>query len=289
MILYKLTSTKLFTQVDALKPNWRTRALKRTSRFSREGKYFEPPEPIWSEIKPVFMLLQNHKCAYCERQLGSATIEFDLEHFRPKNAVLAWPPVVKPQYPFSTGSDLPNGYYLLAYNLENYAVACKPCNTNLKASYFPVASARITNKAVVADYVGEKPLLIFPIGDTADDPQTLIRFDELIPVPVDTNPTSYDYQRAQVTIDFFELVTREELLRERSHLIIVLFPALERADARTITIVTSPTCPHTNFAQCFQRLYASDPQKAESLYTTARTFLESVHDKFIQRGKSDQL
>src|ERR1043166_3089106 len=91
-----------------------------------------------------------------------------------------------------------DGYYLLAYHLGNYAVACKPCNTILKGSYFPIAGARMTDKDNPADLAAEKPLLIFPIGDQADDPQTLIRFDGHIPVPVSTDANAYDYQRTRV-------------------------------------------------------------------------------------------
>lgn len=174
MIHYQITAATLNAQVDAIKPTWRSRARKRTAKFRKAGTYVDPPAPIWSEIKTVFMALQNDKCACCERQLSDATIEFDVEHFRPKNAVLAWPPPGKPGYPFATGGDFPEGYYLLAYHLGNYAATCKPCNTNLKGSYFPIAGARIANKDDPADLTGEKPLLIFPLGEKADDPQTLI-------------------------------------------------------------------------------------------------------------------
>ncbi len=291
MIRYPITAAALEALVDAAHPNWRSRARKRTARFRRARKYFEPPAPIWSEIKPIFMALQNDKCAYCERQLAAAargTIEYDVEHFRPKNAVVAWPPQSAPQYPFPTGGDFPGGYYLLAYHLGNYAVACKPCNTNLKGSYFPIASARIADREEPSDLDPEKPLLIFPIGDQVDDPQGLIRFDGPVPVPVSADPADYDYQRARVTIDFFELGTREELLRERARVIMGLFLALKGAvpgsiAAGAVTILTSPTSPHTNCAECFHQLFVTNRTQAETLATWAAAYLLSVHDAYLRR------
>src|SRR5579871_2914583 len=117
--------------------------------------------------------------------------------------------------------------------------------TILKSNYFPIAGTRIAGKDDPADLAAEKPLLIFPIGDKADDPCDLIRFDAQIPLPVSTDPGSYDYQRARVTIDFFELATREELLRERLRLICGLFVALKaRAEGvyeqRFVDICRSP-------------------------------------------------
>lgn len=290
VIRYWITAAELNARVDAVKSNWRSRAQKRTARFRRTGTYFEPPEPIWSEIKAVFMALQNDKCAYCERQLGAiehGKIEYDVEHFRPKNSVAAWPQGVS-EYPFATGGDFPDGYYLLAYHLANYAVACKPCNTNLKSNYFPVAAVRITGKDDPADLADEKPLLIFPLGEQADDPQNLLRFEGTVPLPVSTDPGDYDYQRARVTIDFFALATREELLRERARLIFGLFIALQHAqpgsyEARTVTILTSPTHPHTNCAQCFEQLYDADRNKAAQLAEAALKYLESVHDAYVRR------
>jgi len=39
-----------------------------------------------------------------------------------------------------------NGYYLLPYHPFNYTVACKPCNTYFKNSYFPIRGARDIEK-----------------------------------------------------------------------------------------------------------------------------------------------
>ena len=49
-----------------------------------------------------------------------------------------------------------NGYYLLAYHLLIYAVACKPCNSGLKKDYFPIAGDY--------DLTGEDPAEMGPSG-----------------------------------------------------------------------------------------------------------------------------
>lgn len=44
----------LKAQVDALVPNWRSRAARRTAKLIRQQNYQEKTS-IWSEIKPIFM------------------------------------------------------------------------------------------------------------------------------------------------------------------------------------------------------------------------------------------
>ena len=64
------------------------------------------------EVKAVYIRLQKNKCAYCERQLTGldhgGAIEHDLEHYRPKGHVPAWPPVTGTAsltFPFPTRKD----------------------------------------------------------------------------------------------------------------------------------------------------------------------------------------
>ena len=124
MIRYPVTEAELEQRVDAAVASWRSRAATRTARFIAAGGYDESSS-IWSEIKPVFMKLQNDKCAYCERQLASAdsggAVEHDLEHFRPKSSVVVWPDGAGVS--FATGTASPAGYFWLAYHLLNYSVA----------------------------------------------------------------------------------------------------------------------------------------------------------------------
>src|SRR5438552_12772588 len=95
MIRYPVTREGLERLVEAERPGWLMRARRRTRKFLAAATYQER-EAIWSEVKAVYVRLQHNKCAYCERRLTGldygGAIEHDLEHYRPKGDVPAWPP-----------------------------------------------------------------------------------------------------------------------------------------------------------------------------------------------------
>ena len=120
---------------------WRTRARELTRRLRAGGSY-SGEEEIWSELNRVFADLQGGgKCAYCEKKLDlhrSGRVAGDIEHYRPKGGVVAWPTT----HPISTGGNAPGCYYLLAFYLRNYLLACSVCNQDYKRNYFPIAGPR---------------------------------------------------------------------------------------------------------------------------------------------------
>ena len=136
MIGYPIPADEICSSINSRFPNWVAKAKKKTDRFRKIRKYQENSSS-WSEIKPIFMEIQHNKCAYCERRLEGppyGRIEHDIEHFRPKNAIRKWPTqkIIRErniQLNYSTGKASSEGYYLLAYNIENYVTACKTCNT----------------------------------------------------------------------------------------------------------------------------------------------------------------
>jgi hypothetical protein len=137
--------------------------------------------PFWSEVKGVFRELQGNKCAYCERVLPSGEVgvyEHDVEHFRPKGGIQPWPVPIALSTAGIVCSRPPDdnkGYYLLAYHPQNYAVSCKTCNEGIKKSYFPIARVyELTGEDPQLLLQHELPLLIFPLGDFDDDPETII-------------------------------------------------------------------------------------------------------------------
>ena len=92
---------------------------------------------------------------------------------------------------------------ILAYDPFNYAVACKPCNTVLKANYFPIAGQRRRAARRPPSRDTERPFLIYPIGDLDDDPEDLIAWRGCHPLPA--NARGFDGLRAMVTIAIFKL------------------------------------------------------------------------------------
>ena len=293
MIRYAITEAELRQKINAQRADWQTRAIAATSFFQRAGKYGErkdknwdtqkygvPPTPFWGQIKLVYMRLQKHKCAFCERRLSVRTRDHDVEHFRPKRAVEAWPP-----YPADTA--FPEGYYLLAYHPLNYATACDHCNRGLKRSWFPVAAARLSSQTEPQHLAPERPLLIYPIGDIDTYPETLLGFHGIAPGSKNRGLTPHEHARAQVTIEFFELDVREELLRERSEVIESLHSALKwekdtpepgqrQRLQQMITRTQSAGSRHASCARCFVALFQQDPHEAERLVEIAIRYLDSA-------------
>jgi len=284
----------LENEINKRETTWLRRAAGRTNKFVKEKRYTEK-KGIWSEVKPVYMIAQHEKCAYCERKLASedfgGTIEHDLEHFRPKNSVEPWPtPAISAErglaYSFTTGNAYTSGYYWLAYHVLNYCVACKKCNTPLKLNYFPIAASRSTKRAEPSALNdAERPFLIFPLDSVDEDPEELIEFVGILAVPKRKNGPRW--RRAKVTIDFFELNRREELRRERAEVLVELdkaFAILEsnptvhrRNDAEEdIVRLRDDSSRHASCARCACNLYMQDRTKALQLFQEARDFLRSL-------------
>jgi len=230
------------------------------------------------------MELQRYKCAYCERPLAQgehATIDYDVEHFRPKNRVTPCPDAktvkrLRIRYKVRSGSS--KGYPLLAHDPRNYAVTCKVCNTPLKADHFPIDGkpSRAGQDIAKLD-AQEKPLLIFPLGNQGPAPDELITFEGVLPVPA--KRAGYDRKRAQVTIDFFELHFRSDLRTGRAHLLVLLWDKLQlaqtgtpeqRQDAREVlNAACQDFWPYAACARAFLDLYGREPRRAEAYYREA--------------------
>lgn len=296
MIRYTIPSRKKFeAEIERQAPGWLADAKKRTASFKAQKRYFEPPKPTWSRVKPVYMKLQFNKCAYCEQKLAGGergAIEHDIEHFRPKSNVGVWPnkkKLKKLGYDFPTG-DASGGYYLLPYNIFNYATACKVCNSTLKRDFFPVSAARITDSDDPRRLKAEKPFLLYPIGKRdQDDPEELIVFEGLQPRANPALRNRDKIRRAQVTIDFFELDIRESLIKQRAEVIKRMFEALRdeaihpdaerRARARKdIKRWKDASSEHTSCARSFHRLFLKDPKAAFTAYKTALAYIDRHPD-----------
>jgi hypothetical protein len=282
MIRIPVTPQELTRLIEQEVPGWLVRAAKRT-RQARQRKRFTG-EGIWSEVKGVYMALQHHKCAYCERPMAEGThanIEYDVEHFRPKSRVTPWPDAktakaLRIRYKVRSGAA--KGYPLLAHEPQNYAVTCKVCNSPLKADHFPIEGNPLNAGSDIAKLdAEEKPLLIFPIGAAGHAPDELITFEGILPVPAKRG--GYDRKRAQVTIDFFRLHLRTELRDGRAQLLVLLWENLQRAQEGTpeqrrrarevLSAARQNFFPHSGCARAFLDLYARDPVRAKAYYLEA--------------------
>lgn len=273
MIHRPIDPVELSTRISELTPTWLTRAARETA-VNRGARCHSSATKLWSEIKPIFVEHQREKCAYCERRLGSAGIEWDVEHFRPKRKVDAWSPRDKSTK--RTGRADAKGYYLLAFNQLNYLVSCKPCNSNYKKNYFPVARKRALSTADAADLASEKAYLLNPLDGADEAPEDLIGFHGIIPRVLSKD--SHRRRRARITIEVLGL-TRADLELPRSEAVQNLWLALEFArngsnEARmAVENLTGIGSEFTNCARSFKSLYERDRNEAERLAKLAIRFV----------------
>ncbi len=290
MIRYVLSEADLRTRIEAERPGWLARAKAQTM----DNAAAEEPDfpPLWSEIKQVYINLQHSKCAFCEKLL-EGRVEQDVEHFRPKGKVTAWSPsqalldaglVLKQP---ADGSD-EKGYLHLAYHPLNYAMSCKTCNTVFKRNLFPVAGARKTNATKPPAVSAEKPLLVYPIGDSDDDPNTLLEFAGWTPRP--RNADGFGRLRALSVIELFRLNDwqgRKELLAGRARQIQLLYlnhAAIdENATAAVVEAAKSnanrmllDSEPHAGCLRAFARLYHADSGQARAYFVEVSEYLETI-------------
>jgi len=123
-------------------------------------------------------------CAYCESRYAHV-VKMDVEHYRPKGAVIE-----------SDGTKTTPGYFWLASNWENLLPSCNLCNrantqelTNVdgstiatkgKANFFPLPPGSV-RAAKKGDEVNESPLLLDPCNPYHDPkPHLLFRSDGLV-------------------------------------------------------------------------------------------------------------
>lgn len=289
MIRYSIHPVTWRNRIETTAPGWLERAAERTETFRALGRYDES-STIWSEVKRVYMELQEFKCGFCERRLEKSrfgNIEHDVEHFRPKKRVDDWPTDAITEerglsYDFDLGDSDPTGYFLLPYHHENYLISCKTCNSALKRNYFPIADARLVPGTEPRDMRDEKPFLIYPLGAVDEDPEGLITFDGILPVPIGTR--GHKRRRAEVTIDFFGLDRREVLLEERAEGIVALHLALEGLDApdtaefaaALVGRLVSDGAPHAACMRAYRGRVLQDIAAARTLAGAALDYLLSL-------------
>jgi hypothetical protein len=286
MIRIPVTPEELTRLIEEEAPGWSKRAAERTKQARRLERFTGPG--IWGEVKGVYMKLQHHKCAYCERPMAEspeAKLEYDVEHFRPKSRVTPWPDqdtAKRLRIRYKVRSGAARGYPLLAHDPRNYAVTCKVCNSPLKADHFPIDGRPAHSGSDITKLdAREKPLLLFPLGVEGSAPEELLTFKGIVPVPAKRG--GYARKRARVSIDFFRLHLRGELNTGRAHCLVLLWDKLQlarmgtpgqRRDAEEVLERTRQgDFPFAGCARAFLDLHARDPETAEAYYRAAHALV----------------
>lgn len=124
--------------------------------------------PLWREAGRYLLDLMGGKCWYCETREERS--DRPVDHYRPKARV--------------AGEDH-EGYWWLAFVLENFRVACTYCNSKRrdvsggsaggKADHFPLAPNGVRAVAPTDALDAENPLLLDP---TSSADVNLLLFDE---------------------------------------------------------------------------------------------------------------
>lgn len=274
VIRYPYDAAAVAQAIDAIDANWRRKAGERTDKLIALGRY-EESSSIWSVVKPVFMKLQHDKCIFCELQFEGGQfgpVSWDLEHFRPKSNVAAWPDAGRHphlSYDRALGDGSAIGYHWLAYELRNYAASCKVCNTSFKSNYFPVTAQRAAAAGAVEDLAAEDALLCYPLGDLDADPEDLVTF--MLTTAVPKHQAGAAALRGRVIIDFFGLNQRDQLHRDRARMIGSVGSLLTQRDQGVATPamlavldrMTDPHIPHAACVRAFLRLWDEDRSTAQ--------------------------
>lgn len=267
---------------------WRERARHLTERIRILHAYTAgDSDEIWRELKPLFAELQGDgKCAFCEKRLDlrkSGRSSGDIEHYRPKKGVEAW----STHHPITVGASETRCYYLLAFHLRNYLLACEICNQDYKGNFFPIAGPRCPADSPLPRYlIAERPYLPHPLDPNDEDPEQLIEFVGVTPIPRSEHGT-HSYWRAIVTIELLGLTggTRFDLDYERALVIANLYQALISANPVdpvaqwTIRGLLDNTQPHRNCARSFKRLFDLNRNTAALAAEQAVTYVESVQKR----------
>ena len=300
MIRFRIQRQELAQRIDQHDPKWSGKAKTRTKTAVEKGGVADG-DGIWSDIKDVYMTLQGWKCMYCEKPMprpdpaavATGKVEYDVEHFRPKNRVTSWPTerVQKARtidYAGQLRQGAVDGYVRLAFDPWNYGVSCKTCNSELKGDRFPI----LGKPDVVGSDRGtldekERPCLLLPIGDDGPDPENWLEWLGPV-VRAKVTLTGDEALRARTLVDFFELDNRPDLLLIRCFAIEMLWAALrDEADgdpgaAERINAATADDAVFAGCTRAFLRMYRQDPAAARQWRNRARDYAARKEPKLLE-------
>lgn len=155
----------------------------------------------WNKWIPILSELSNGKCWYTESPRNSN--RWTIEHFRPKNRAK-----------IAEDQSLPEGYWWLAYNVENFRLAGSIVNLRRqdeftedevlmgKGNYFPIDIDKCSPCKPEQNHKEEFCMLLDPINfkDT-----TLISFDADGSVICTKKEGTIEYKKVKTSVEFLAL------------------------------------------------------------------------------------
>lgn len=185
------------------------------------NKTLDEGNKSWSRVKPWLETLNHNKCWFCDGECDQA--EYDVEHFRPKKGITQnYAPLMYPAEHPKSGMPL-RGYWWLAFNINNYRLACQYCNranSEESTSYgkkndFPLEneSSRVLKHEY--DLSLEKPLLLDPINSDDTKLLTYLSSGHASPCAVEIDLKELDLLEKK-PISFEEIKYNQQTLIKRN-------------------------------------------------------------------------
>lgn len=266
MISYPVNWRELRRKILHRIPTWFVVAQRLTDDNRAASAFVAQQVSHWRTIKYELQAIQYGKCAWCERRI-EGVYEADVDHVRPKHT-----------------------YFLLAYQLENYVVSCKSCNSGLKSTTFPLLSGTAFTSSTDVEAVerSERAVLPTPLyGGFGTRPESLITFDGILAVPASSDHDLRD--RARRTIAVLGLNSREVLWRERAHAITTVWSAWiehEKASAASGPVAdlrgaVSGSCSHSGCRRAFLKACLRDRERAARLAELSTRVVRSTGALYV--------
>jgi uncharacterized protein (TIGR02646 family) len=181
---WKRQANKLSAELQALPDKKRPAFIEKHSR-------------VWRSMQGRLATASHGKCWYCETKNTRADLHVD--HHRPKNRIM------------NSDGTKGQGYWWLAFDLENFRLACSYCNclhkgqdgiTRGKSDKFPLLRycKRAKSKSELAK---EMPILLDPVVHA--DPSFLWFREDGRVTPAFSRKDRVLYTRAKSTIDILNL------------------------------------------------------------------------------------
>jgi uncharacterized protein (TIGR02646 family) len=235
-----------------------------TAAFNFKYKIYRDPV-----VKQTVSDMSFNKCAYCEIDV-SAGFDGDVEHFRPKGAVLK-----------KDGTLQKPAYYWLASEWDNLFLSCDHCNkgrkrkgsdgkivTSGKQNQFPLTDERKRLRRDTQKVKDEEPYQLL-IDPCKWDPQKHLQFSEDGVVKAKNSKTIWG-KRAQKTIEVFALY-RNPLVKAR---------------ARHAKTIRNAIESYNDFLRNYNRCISDGAPKAEQIF--AKNLLQNQINRLKLYIEEDQ-
>ena len=191
------------------------------------------------DVRGVLLAVHWRVCAYCGCLLPRGN-RGDVEHYRPKSSV--------------RGEPDHGGYWWKAYDLDNYFLSCRVCNTSRKSNRFPLRAGGCRVGFADRAQLREEPRALWdPAEDTLDDWIEVDWKDDLVGVDPKPGLSAVARTLVETSLDFFKIRSDRHLVDERRQVRAATLDALAQGDDDRAAAIASRYRPHSLVARAILR------------------------------------